>query len=193
MVTSRVLSWLAGPALLLVAQVCVPGGTPDAAARLAIIQAHPDRWFWSHALFLVAFVALLPFLVHVCLEGPPSGLRSAGAWLLGAAVLSDMGIASLQLLAGEAARTWPVEQTLALLALNTAPRVAVVFLPYLGFALGGLLVALSWRRTPLEAGGMATAGVSLCAGGVSGAAPLLLLGAAALCATAVARALRVAA
>jgi hypothetical protein len=183
---------LAGPALLLLAQCLIPGGSPDPLVRQGIVAAHPDAWALSHQLFVVAFAFLFWWLLRlwsVLAERAPRR-AAVGVFCAGFALLADFGIATLQLLTLEAVQALPPEQALAVMRLATSPRLMLfVFAPYLGFAVGFVLLAWAWATAARAPGGrppwatallLAAAGLGLTAGGLSGSKAVFVAAALAL-------------
>ena len=135
---------LTGPVLFLLAELIAPGGSPDPAQRQAIIANNQAAWALSHQLFILAFAGLIWWLVRLwaTLTRAPL-LAGLGIVVSGFALLADFGIATLQLLALDAVRTLSPDQALAVITLTSSSQnlLLFVFLPYLGFAIGFVLLA----------------------------------------------------
>jgi hypothetical protein len=179
---------LIGPALFLLAEVLSPGGSSDPALRQSIIVSNQGAWELSHQIFIVAFASMIWWLMRLwaTLAHHAPIRAGAGAFLSGFAILADLGIATLQLLALEVIRTLPPELALAVMTQMGSPNLMLfVFLPYLGFALGfGLLAAAMGSRAnrgrwlPIVL--LALAGTLLTTGGIAGSKILLSIAALAL-------------
>jgi hypothetical protein len=84
------IAMVAMPLIWLASGVICPPLKSDGAAQLAVIRAHPDRWYWFTLLLLVGSVLLIPALLGVMrlLREPSPKLAVIGGWLalLGALV-----------------------------------------------------------------------------------------------------------
>ncbi len=164
---------LAGPVLFLLAELIAPGGSPDPVQRQALIAQNQAPWEVSHQLFILAFVGLIWWLVRLwtTLTRAPL-LAGLGMVVSGFALLADFGIATLQLLALDTIRTLPPDQALAVITLTSRSQnlFLFVFLPYLGIAIGCVLLSCAivrQQRRPY-ATLLALTGILLAIGGITG-------------------------
>ena len=164
---------LTGPVLFLLAELIAPGGSPDPARRQALIANNQAAWALSHQLFILAFASLIWWLVRLwaTLTRAPL-LAGLGIVVSGFALLADFGIATLQLLALDAVRTLSPDQALAVITLTSSSQnlLLFVFLPYLGIAIGFVLLAWAIFRQQrrLYAALLALSGILLSIGGITG-------------------------
>lgn len=142
---------LIGPVLFLLAEVILPGGSADPAARITIIQTQSLAWELGHQLIAIAFVFLLMWQseVHRFIRPGNEALAYLGFLLSTFALAADYGIGILQLLALDLVRTAPADLTQAVLALigQSSNLFRLAFLPTLGFIFGFGLLAIGFYRT----------------------------------------------
>ncbi|WP_423224354.1 hypothetical protein [Candidatus Amarolinea aalborgensis] len=164
---------LIGPALFLLAEIILPGGSADPATRTAIVQAHGAAWALGHQVIAVAFTFLVLWLgdLYTFVRVGNELTTFFGALLSVFALIADYAVAMLQLLTLDLVRTEPADQVAPVLALvgRSSNLMALAFLPTLGFCLGfGLLAIGFYRRTrqALPAALLAAAGLLITVAGV---------------------------
>lgn len=164
---------LIGPALLLLAEIILPGGSADPAARITIIQNHAAVWALGHQVIALALVFLLMWVGDVYAFARKGNAVTAylGLFLSTFALASDYAVAILQLLALDLVRADPTSLALQALALvgRSANLMTLAFLPTLGFFFGfGLLAICFYRNTRhiLPASLLALAGLLIAVAGV---------------------------
>ena len=173
---------LTGPVLFLLAELIAPGGSPDPARRQALIANNQAAWALSHQLFILAFAGLIWWLVRLwaTLTHAPL-LAGLGIVVSGLALLADFGIATLQLLALDAVRTLSPDQALAVITLTSSSQnlLLFVFLPYLGIAIGFILLAGAIFRQQRRwyAALLALSGILLTIGGITGSKFIFIIAA----------------
>lgn len=86
-----------GPALFLLAELILPGGSADPATRIAIVQANDFAWELGHQIVLFALVFLLIWLgeVYSFLRGRNVRLAYLGALISAIALIADYGVGIL--------------------------------------------------------------------------------------------------
>ena len=79
------LALLVGPALFLLAELILPGGSADPATRLAIIRAHSAAWELGHQMISTAFAFLIVWLVDISSVARHGSrlLAGIGVWFTG--------------------------------------------------------------------------------------------------------------
>jgi hypothetical protein len=173
---------LTGPVLFLLAELIAPGGSPDPARRQALIANNQAVWALSHQLFILALAGLIWWLVRLwaTLTRAPL-LAGLGIVVSGFALLADFGIATLQLLALDAVRTLSPDQALAVITLTSSSQnlLLFVFLPYLGIAIGFVLLACAifQQQRRSYAALLALSGILLTIGGVTGSKLIFIIAA----------------
>ena len=176
----RYLFW-SGPIVFLVAEILLPGGSSDIGKRIEIIQTHTARWEWGHLLIIVALFLMLPWLAQIYREArkgnPP--LAFIGVFTTAIAIIANYAIAVLQLLSLEIVQEL-AETAPAVLGLINRPNLMVtVFLPFLGFLIGFVLLATSlWQsRQRWIAGSLLLSGLFISLAGLLQSKPLFVLAA----------------
>jgi len=180
---------LTGPALFLLAEIILPGGSADPATRTAIVQAHDAAWALGHQVIAFAFLFLVLWLSDLYTFVRVGNELTAffGVLFSAFALIADYAVAMLQLLTLDLVRAEPADQVLPVLALmgRSSNLMVLAFLPTLGFFFGfGLLAIGFYRRTrqALPATLLAVAGLLLAVAGVMQIKWAFVLGALALAA-----------
>lgn len=176
-----------GPVLFLLAEVILPAGSADPAARIAIIQDNSLAWELGHQLIAVAFVFLLLWLgeLYNLVREENGRIAYTGVLLAAFALAGDYGVGILQLLALDLVETLPTDQAQSILAMlgQSTNMMAFAFLPTLGFLVGfGLLAAGFYRSVgqTLPAVLLAASGLLIALGGILQMKIVFILGALAL-------------
>lgn len=141
---------LLGPSLLLLAEIVLPGGSANPAARLEIIQTNNLAWLLGHQLILLAFIFLYLWLFELYALLKPSKplLAVMGTWVTVFALTADFAVGILQLLTQTLMNNGSKDQVLWVLSqIQNSPTIfTFVYLPTLGFALGLGLLAVAWMQ-----------------------------------------------
>jgi Domain of unknown function (DUF4386) len=88
------------PLLWLAAEAVSPPLRSSSAAQLAVVAAHPDRWYWYTVLLIAGTITLVPAaigLAHLTRPNAPR-LASTGATLISFSAIVAVGDAMTQLL-----------------------------------------------------------------------------------------------
>lgn len=140
-----------GPALFLLAELILPGGSADPATRIAIVQANDFAWELGHQIVLFALVFLLIWLgeVYSFLRGRNVRLAYLGALISAIALIADYGVGILQLHTLELARNESIELVQRVLTVSggSSNLFLFAFLPTLGFLFGFGLLAIGFYRS----------------------------------------------
>lgn len=176
-----------GPVLFLLAELILPGGSADPAARIAIIQDNSSAWELGHQLVAAAFVFLLLWLgeLYNFVRKGNGRIAYLGLLLTTFALAADYGVGILQLLTLDLVQTQPVEQVQTILTMmsQSANLMTFAFLPTLGFLVGFGLLAIGYLRSTqqkLPPVLLGLAGLLIALGGVMQIKVVFILGALAL-------------
>ena len=143
---------LIGPALFLLAEVILPGGSSDPATRIAIVQNNGSVWELGHQIIVVAFIFLLIWLFDIYghISNQNQAVAYFGVLLSTFAIVADYSVGVLQLLTLDLVKSNPTDLAKPILALMAQSQnlLSFAFLPTLGFIFGfGLLAFGLYRST----------------------------------------------
>lgn len=163
---------MTGAALFLAAQIVLPQGTPDPAARLAEMQQNPGTWQLGHGLILLAVPLITLGIVRLQELGRlvRPWTATTGLVLVLFGLMSETAITALQMLSAGIAGS--LDEAAAVQALSAgmgAREVRIwIFMPFLLLLPGSLLLALPLLRVKGYrnlAAGIALFGVLIVIGG----------------------------
>ncbi|MCB0609598.1 MAG: hypothetical protein H6562_25275 [Lewinellaceae bacterium] len=164
--------FMTGAALFLAAQIVLPQGTPDPAARLAEMQQNPGTWQLGHGLILLAVPLITLGIVRLQELGRlvRPWTATTGLVLVLFGLMSETAITALQMLSAGIAGS--LDEAAAVQALSAgmgAREVRIwIFMPFLLLLPGSLLLALPLLRVKGYrnlAAGIALFGVLIVIGG----------------------------
>ena len=131
-------SLFAAPLLSLAGVALAPPIRSDARAQLAVIAAHPDRWYWSTILLLAGALATVPAILGIAAvvreRSPRLGDLGGGLALLGALIAVGDVMSQLTVWQMVAPGANPAQMAALLHRTDAAAGVALVF------TVGGLTV-----------------------------------------------------
>lgn len=163
---------MTGAALFLAAQIVLPQGTPDPAARLAEMQQNQGTWQLGHGLILLAVPLITLGIVRLQELGRlvRPWTATTGLVLVLFGLMSETAITALQMLSAGIAGS--LDEAAAVQALSAgmgAREVRIwIFMPFLLLLPGSLLLALPLLRVKGYrnlAAGIALFGVLIVIGG----------------------------
>lgn len=177
---------VATPLLWLGAEAVSPALKSSSAGQLAVVAAHPDRWYWYTVLLIAGTITLVPAAIGIASLATSRAPRLAtvGAALLGFSGLVAVGDAATQLV------TWQMvgagadrAQMAALLdRYDNSTAASLFYLPGgLAFLVGAALLSLAlWRTRVAPRWVAASLGIGLVVnlfGFMSSSIPVIALGA----------------
>lgn len=144
------------PLLWLAAEAVSPPLKSGAAAQLAVVAAHPHRWYWYTVLLIAGTITLVPAALGVArLTSQASPRLSAtGAALVGFSAIVAVGDATTQLLTWQMTQPGANHAQMAALLdrYDNSAAASIFFLPG-GVALlaGSAVLAIALWRAPIAA------------------------------------------
>ena len=143
---------VAAPLLWLVAELVSPALKAKSAAQLAVISAHPDRWYVYTLLLVIGTIVFVPAVLGVMRlvrDGSPR-LAAIGGVLLGFGTIIAVGDAMTQLVTWQMVKGGADQAQMAALLdrFDNAGGAGVLFGPGgLAFAVGAIVLTIAMVRT----------------------------------------------